>query len=52
MVKEECPFCGSEEVSKPKPSRKAFAWSFLLLGFPLLFLKKTQHCFDCQKEFS
>ena len=47
-----CPKCGSTDVSKPKYSRRAFAISFLLIGFPLPFLGKTQHCFDCGSDFS
>lgn len=47
-----CPNCGSEEVSKPKYSKRVFAISFLLLGFPLFFLKQECHCFDCGKDFN
>jgi len=46
-----CPFCGSEEVSKPQWSAKAFAISVLLIGIPLPFLSKTRHCFNCGKDF-
>jgi DNA-directed RNA polymerase subunit RPC12/RpoP len=47
-----CPNCGSEEVSKPKFSKRAFALSYLLLGFPLFFMSKESHCFDCGTDFS
>jgi len=46
-----CPICGSDEVGEPKRSRAAFAWSFLLLGFPLPFLTKRRHCFNCGEDF-
>lgn len=46
-----CPNCGSEEVSKPRLSQVAFAISFLLLGFPLPFMSKKYHCFDCGHDF-
>lgn len=46
-----CPICGSTEVSKPKISNRAFAISLLLLGFPLPFLNKYHHCFDCGRDF-
>jgi len=46
-----CPNCGSDEVSKPKLSGQAFAISVLLLGFPLPFISKTYHCFDCGQDF-
>ncbi|MFZ6052037.1 hypothetical protein [Halocola ammonii] len=46
-----CPNCGSDNVSKPSYSRKAFAISFLLLGFPLPFLSKERHCFECGLDF-
>lgn len=51
MNEVKCPFCGSKEVSKPTYSKKAFAISMLLLGFPLVFKKKIRLCFDCSKEF-
>jgi hypothetical protein len=46
-----CPSCGSDEISKPMLSSRAFAISFLLLGFPLPFIGKKYHCFDCQLDF-
>lgn len=46
-----CPHCGSDEVSKPRFSVRVFAISFLLLGFPLPFMSKLCHCFDCGKDF-
>ena len=46
-----CTHCKSENVAKPRYSIKAFAISVLLLGFPLPFLSKKAHCFDCGHEF-
>ena len=46
-----CPYCGSENVSKAKLSKKAFAISILMLGFPIPFLNKTFHCFGCGNDF-
>ena len=46
-----CPICGSTEVSKPRTSTRALAISCLLLGFPLLFIDKYRHCFDCGHDF-
>jgi hypothetical protein len=46
-----CPHCCSDDVSKGKYSERAFAISILLLGFPLPFISKTFHCFNCGKEF-
>lgn len=46
-----CPSCGSYDVSKPRLSPAVFAISFLLLGFPLPFMSKTCHCFDCRLDF-
>jgi len=46
-----CPNCGSDEISKPRLSGKWFAISFLLFGFPLPFISKTFHCFDCGQDF-
>lgn len=47
----ECPNCGSLDVSRPKPTRGSMAIAILLLGFPLPFLVKKSHCFDCEKDF-
>jgi predicted RNA-binding Zn-ribbon protein involved in translation (DUF1610 family) len=46
-----CPNCGSEDAYVTRFSRKAFALSLLLLGFPLPFLKKTFHCPACGHEW-
>jgi hypothetical protein len=46
-----CPNCGSYDVSKPKLSPQSVAISVLLLGFPLPFLSKTSHCFNCGTDF-
>ena len=50
MDKFRCPYCKSTNVNKPKYSRKTFAISMLLLGFPLFFKNKTRYCFDCSRE--
>lgn len=46
-----CPACESDEVSKPKLSRRLMAISIFLLGFPIPFASKTSHCFDCGIDF-
>jgi hypothetical protein len=46
-----CPNCGSGETSKPQLSRQAIAISILILGFPVPFMSKTCHCFDCGEDF-
>jgi transcription elongation factor Elf1 len=46
-----CPNCGSNELSKPKWSRQALAITILLIGFPLPFMSKEVHCFDCGLNF-
>jgi len=52
VIKEiKCSNCGSYETSKPRLSAQAFAISMLLLGFPIPFMSKTCHCFDCGQDF-
>lgn len=51
MISIRCPQCGSEEIFKQKISHKVFAISFLLLGFPLPFISRTYHCFECNIDF-
>lgn len=52
MSKElKCPNCGSLEVSRPKLSRESMAVTILFFGFPLPFLSKKSHCFDCEIDF-
>ncbi|HEY0029110.1 MAG TPA: DUF2007 domain-containing protein [Bacteroidia bacterium] len=46
-----CPSCGSSEVSQPRLTAQAFAISVLLLGFPLPFMSRECHCFDCGHDF-
>jgi DNA-directed RNA polymerase subunit RPC12/RpoP len=50
-LKMKCPYCGSEEVSKPRPSPLGFVLGILTVGIPLPFFKKIYHCFDCTKDF-
>jgi len=47
-----CPYCGSEEVSKPRPSLRVFAVLSLLFFLPLPYFNRGFcHCFDCGKDF-
>ena len=46
-----CPYCGSAELSKPRLSKKAFVFSLILLGFPIPFMGRTRHCFNCSRDF-
>ncbi len=46
-----CSNCGSNDVLKNKLSGRIFALSFLLLGFPLPFISRTFHCFNCGEDF-
>ncbi|MDL2231556.1 DUF2007 domain-containing protein [Porphyromonadaceae bacterium OttesenSCG-928-L07] len=50
-VKENCPFCGSEEVGKFRKSGWLFLLSSLFMLFPTPFSHKKYYCFDCKKEF-
>ncbi len=47
-----CPYCGFEDISKPRYSRKALAIGILLIGIPIPFLSKKYYCFGCSKDFS
>ncbi|MES2765537.1 MAG: DUF2007 domain-containing protein [Bacteroidota bacterium] len=42
-----CPLCNSTNTWKDKISTRAFWLSWLLLGFPLPFMKREYQCFDC-----
>lgn len=46
-----CPHCNSDNVSETARPNWVFAISILLLGFPLFFIRKKYHCFDCGQEF-
>lgn len=46
-----CTNCGSIDVLKNKISGPVFAISILLLGFPLPFMSKVYHCFNCGENF-
>jgi hypothetical protein len=46
-----CKFCGSDSVIKKKQAGYVVMLSFLLLGLPIPFFKKTFYCFDCEKEW-
>ena len=46
-----CPLCSSTNIDKPRFSPQVFAIGILLLGFPIPFMKKRSHYFDCGKNF-
>ncbi len=46
-----CPHCNSENVSETVRPNWVFAISIFLLGFPLIFIRKRYHCFNCGNEF-
>lgn len=46
-----CPQCNSENVSETVRPNWVFAISIFLLGFPLIFIRKRYHCFNCGNEF-
>ncbi|SRR4030042_2714525 len=46
-----CPHCNSEDVYFEKYSRKAYIWSWLLLGIPIPFLKRRWKCYSCSHEW-
>ena len=48
--KEKCPYCESTNIIKKKKYSYA-VFCILLLGFPILFHKKTYFCFDCSNEW-
>jgi predicted RNA-binding Zn-ribbon protein involved in translation (DUF1610 family) len=47
-----CPSCGSEDISRPVSSLRTIAITILLLGFPLPFIGKKYHCFNCGFDFN
>lgn len=46
-----CPNCNSENVSETIRPNWVFAISIFLLGFPLIFIRRRYHCFNCGQEF-
>jgi hypothetical protein len=46
-----CPNCFSSNVGLNKYSKKAFGFSWLLIGFPLLIPDKKFYCFNCGNEW-
>jgi len=42
-----CPNCHSSNVKKDKFSKEVAGWRWTFLGFPLPFLSKAHHCFEC-----
>jgi DNA-directed RNA polymerase subunit RPC12/RpoP len=47
-----CPACRSKEIRNEKISKKLAYISILLLGFPLLFKKRTYDCENCGMKWS
>jgi DNA-directed RNA polymerase subunit M/transcription elongation factor TFIIS len=46
-----CPNCGSEDAYVNWFSKKIFALSMVLFGFPLPFIRKSFHCPACGHEW-
>ncbi len=46
-----CPNCGSDDTRRENVSPVAFGLSLLLFGFPIPFIKRKYHCFNCQHEW-
>ena len=47
-----CPSCGSTNVRAEKYSRSIFAWTWMLLGFPVpVPAEKVHKCFNCGHEW-
>jgi hypothetical protein len=46
-----CPTCFSSNIGQEKFSKEAFAFSWLLIGFPLLIPDRKYHCFNCGNEW-
>ncbi len=49
--KRRCPNCGSGAILPHKLPVFLYAVSILLLGIPLLFIKRKYHCFTCEADF-
>ncbi len=47
-----CPNCNSQQVQHQPIGRKLVFISILLLGFPLLFIKRSLACPDCGHRWS
>ena len=47
-----CPACKSKKIKDEKISKKFAYISILLLGFPLLFKKRTYDCENCGMKWS
>lgn len=46
-----CPVCGSADVIKEQVSKRVFFLTWIFLGFPLPFFKKTYTCLECRLRF-
>ena len=46
-----CPKCNSINTRQEDVSAAAFVISIFTLGFPIPFLKRKHHCFDCGHEW-
>ncbi|PRY16502.1 putative signal transducing protein [Pontibacter ummariensis] len=42
-----CPNCGSDNVNEEKYNKTVFSLSYLFLGFPVPFLSRKYHCYNC-----
>lgn len=49
--KKECPFCRSENIGKKKQSDVIMLVIFLILGMIFPVFRRTNYCFDCNKEW-
>ena len=46
-----CPYCESMNIARKNLPGYIFVLSILLLGFPIPFLNRLYHCYDCSKEW-
>lgn len=51
IIETYCPECNSTNTRKEDVSAAAFVISILTLGFPIPFLKRKYHCFNCGHEW-
>lgn len=46
-----CPYCNSENVYKPRISKKIFVLSYLIISIPIAVKTRKVFCFDCNNTF-
>lgn len=46
-----CPTCGSDDVIKEQVSKRAFFLTWIFLGFPLPFFRRTYKCLTCRRTW-